>query len=86
MSVLIVATAPSREEYEKVSAHIGGVESVQGVDYHVAGVLPDGRVQIVTVFESDEAADTFQREKLLPAFEALGVMPEGGPPERATVI
>lgn len=86
MSVLIVATAPGLEEYEKVNAHIGGAASVAGVEFHAAGVKADGSVQIVTAFESQEAAEAFQRDKLFPAFQALGVMPEGAPPEMITIL
>jgi len=84
MSVLIVANAPSREEYEKVEAQLGGMGA--GVEFHTAGLKADGSVEIVTVFESAEAAETFQRERLFPAFAAAGVMPEGAPPEMIPVI
>lgn len=84
MSVLIVASAPSREEYEKVDAQMDGMGA--GVEFHAAGLKADGSVQIVTVFESAEAAETFQRERLFPAFAAAGVMPEGAPPEMISVL
>ena len=86
MSVLIVATAPSREEYDKVNEALGGADAVAGVEFHAAGVKADGSVQIVTVFESAEAAESFQRDRLFPAFQATGVMPEGEPPEMITVL
>lgn len=86
MSVLIIATAPGREEYEKVTAQVGDPQSQEGVELHIAAERADGSVYVVTVFESAEAADTFEKEKLLPAFQAVGVMPEGGPPERCPVI
>jgi heme-degrading monooxygenase HmoA len=48
---------------------------------HTAGEGADGTTRIVTVWESAEHAEAFQRDRLFPAFEATGAMGDGPPPE-----
>jgi heme-degrading monooxygenase HmoA len=51
-----------------------------GMIVHTASVTDDGRILIVDVWESQEAFDRFEEERLMPALrEAMG----GDPPEGA---
>jgi heme-degrading monooxygenase HmoA len=43
-----------------------------GLVLHTAGEAADGSTRIVTVWESAEHAEAFQRDRLFPAFEATG--------------
>jgi hypothetical protein len=81
MPIVMISHAPSRELYETVAAqaHIDA-ERPAGLIVHTATEMPDGRVRIVDVWESQERVDEFERTRLAPAFAAVGA--EGGPPQR----
>ncbi|HKP89069.1 MAG TPA: hypothetical protein VJT75_03760 [Thermoleophilaceae bacterium] len=54
-----------------------------GLIAHTASVTGDGRIMIVDVWESQEAFDRFEEERLMPAIrEAMG----GDPPEGQTTV
>lgn len=84
MPVVQVAYAPSRENYEKVAALVRLADDrPNGLILHTAHELPDGRVQIVDVYDSSEALHAVGEERVIPAFASAGVlelaMAEGRP-------
>jgi len=75
MAVVQVSNAPSRSMYEQVSGMVGIDENrPEGLILQSAAELPSGEVQIVSVWESADAAQTFLTSRLFPAFEQAGVM------------
>jgi hypothetical protein len=62
----------SQEVYEKVRAHLG-LEGPAGGIFHCAGPGPNGGWRVLEVWETQEEAQRFREERLLPAFEAVGV-------------
>jgi heme-degrading monooxygenase HmoA len=74
MAFVMVSYADSREDYDTVSGHLGMQSDVPaGLVAHAAAEV-DGRVQIVDVWESADAMERFQNERLFPAFQASGLM------------
>ncbi len=75
MSVAMMVDNPdgSRETYDKVIEHLGLGEKPAGGIFHVAGPSPNGGWRVVEVWESEEDAQRFVRERLGPALEAAGV-------------
>ncbi len=75
MAVVQVAIAPSREMFEKVQELVGTDQNrPTGLILQSAAELPSGEVQVVSVWESAEAAGAFVETRLLPAFSEAGVM------------
>jgi hypothetical protein len=75
MPVVQVSRADSRAMYEGVSNRLGLAEDrPAGLILHAASETASGEVEIVDVWESAEQAGAFERERLFPAFEAVGVM------------
>jgi hypothetical protein len=93
MAIVRIVRPPmvTAEIYDAVNAKAGVAEDPpDGLILHTAGEV-DGQWQIVDVWESQEAADRFGSERLLPAVEAvMGGTPPGPPPttvyEAHTVI
>ncbi len=73
MAVAIVIDNPkgSQEIYEKARAEIG-LEKPAGGILQVAGPSPNGGWRVVEVFESEDEARRFLKERLAPAFQAVG--------------
>ena len=73
MAIVQVTTAASRDAYEAVD-RILDLSSTRpaGMLMHTASENPDGSVLLVDVWESDDAMDAFERERLFPALEAGG--------------
>jgi hypothetical protein len=69
----------SQEVYEAVRARLG-LEKPAGGIFHVAGPSPGGGWRVIEVWESEEAAEAFFRERFLPALKSLGH--EGPAPRR----
>jgi hypothetical protein len=68
----------SQEVYERIRAQLG-LEKPAGGIFHVAGPSPTGGWRVIEVWESEEEANRFFQERLMPALEALG-LPR--PPQR----
>lgn len=77
IAILIDNPEGSQEIYEKVREQIG-LEKPAGGILHVAGPSPKGGWRVIEVFESEEEARRFLKERLGPAFGALGA---SAPPE-----
>lgn len=83
MPVVLTTFAPNRETYEAINDKIGVLSDLpSGLIIHTATQTPDG-VKIVDVWESKEAADTFHRDRLGPAIEAVSGGMVGGEPDIA---
>ena len=84
MTVVLISRAPSRELYERVAAetHVDAKRPA-GLVVHTASDLVDGSVRIIGIRESQEDVDAFERDRLGPAFVAVGA--PTGPPQREVV-
>ena len=61
----------TQENYEAVLAAVGQ-EAPEGSYFHIAGPI-DGGWRVIEVWESEQAQDAFQRERLDPAFDQVGL-------------
>ncbi|MGN6798448.1 MAG: hypothetical protein ACTHKS_09880 [Gaiellaceae bacterium] len=70
------------DDYAQVQHALESGGTPAGLIYHAAGEQPDGRWQAVSVWESQEAFESFREERIMPAVrQALGdEMAEAGPP------
>jgi len=68
----------SQETYDRIRKQLG-LEKPAGGILHVAGPNPNGGWRVVEVFESEEDAQRFLKERFRPAFEAVGA--SGPPPQ-----
>jgi hypothetical protein len=69
----------SQETYDQVREQAGLDRPAGGV-LHVAGPSPNGGWRVIEVFDSADAAKRFVKERLAPAFQAIGAPPPP-PPE-----
>ena len=83
MPVVMMVDNPdgTTELYDKVRAELGQERPAGGI-FHVAGPSPDGGFRVIEVWESQEHAERFMRERLRPAVEAAGAA--GHSPERSS--
>ena len=81
IAMLIDNPKGSQEIYDKVREHLGLKESPAGGIVHVAGPSPNGGWRVIELWESEEDANRFYKERLEPALKAAGV-PTDMPPER----
>ena len=81
MAVAMMVDNPegSQEVYDAVREKLG-LERPAGGIFHVAGPRPNGGWRVIEVWESEEDAKGFVKERLLPAFEAVGA-PFPPPPQ-----
>ena len=88
MAVLISGEVPglTTDMYDKVNETMGvsSAGDIDGLICHTAAVT-DGGMVISDVWESNEAYERFIAERLMPAFEQLGITGRADPPQRATV-
>jgi hypothetical protein len=63
----------SQEVYDKVREQLGLVDKPAGGIFHVAGPSPNGGWRVIEVWESEEDANRFFKERLEPAFKAVGI-------------
>lgn len=75
MAVVMMVDNPlgSQEIYEKLRAHLGLSTPAGGI-FHVAGPSPTGGFRVIELWESEEEARTFLRERFAPALQAVGVV------------
>jgi hypothetical protein len=75
MPVVQVSYAPTRELYEAVQSRLDMAGNrPDGLILHSAAETASGAVEIVDVYESAEHIDAYVRDRLLPTFQAAGVM------------
>jgi hypothetical protein len=80
MSVAYMAQAAvSDDEYRRVTEDVARGGPLEGRTLSLSGKAEDGTRWFVDVWESVEAAQRFERERLFPAFERQRVGP-GAPP------
>jgi hypothetical protein len=81
MAVAMMVENPegSQEVYDKVREQLG-LEKPAGGIFHAAGPSPDGGWRVIELWESEEDAKRFVKERLLPAFKAVGA-PTPPPPQ-----
>jgi hypothetical protein len=81
MAVAMIVDNPegSQEIYDAVREK-AGLDRPAGGIFHVAGPSPNGGWRVIEVWESEEDAKRFVKERLQPAFEAVGAPPPP-PPE-----
>ena len=82
MPIIFVGEAPSREVYEAVSRAIDmQAERPDGLVLHSASEEPGGTVRTVTVWESEEHARAFERDRLFSAMDGSGMHDRNGGPQ-----
>jgi hypothetical protein len=76
MAIAMMVENPkgSQDDYDRVRERLG-LEKPAGGIFHVAGPSPDGGWRVIEVWESEEDAKRFVKERLLPAFQAVGAAP-----------
>jgi hypothetical protein len=79
VAMLIDNPEGSQEVYEQIRAHIGLDKPAGGI-FHVAGPSPAGGWRVIEVWDSEEEAEQFFKERFVPALQALGI--PGPPPPR----
>ncbi len=77
IAMLLDNSEGSQEIYDKVRAQLT-LEKPAGGILHVAGPSPNGGWRVIELWESEEAAKRFLKERLGPAFAAAGI---SGPPQ-----
>ena len=83
MAVVVTTVAPfTAEIYDAVSARaMSGDQLPEGCRAHIAGPV-EGGWRVITVWDSEEAFDSFREEKLLPAVrEVAGEAPKDVAPQ-----
>jgi hypothetical protein len=80
MAVVMMVDNPrgSQEIYDRIREQLG-LEKPAGGILHVAGPSPNGGWRVLEVWESEEDAKRFAKERLLPAFEAASAPPPPPP-------
>jgi hypothetical protein len=80
MAIAMMVDNPegSQEGYDAVREKLG-LEKPAGGIFHVAGPSPNGGWRVIEVWESEEDAKRFVKERLRPAFEAVGAAPPPPP-------
>jgi hypothetical protein len=73
MAVAMMVDNPqgSQESYDRVRVLIG-LERPAGGIFHLAGPSPNGGWRVLEVWESEEDAQRFFEEQVMPAAEAVG--------------
>ena len=72
VALLVESAEGSQEAYEKVRGRLGPSKPEGGI-FHIAGPGPNGGWRVIEVWESQEQADRFFRERYVPAMRAAGV-------------
>jgi len=78
MTIAMMVDNPqgSQQIYEQVREKAGLVRPGGGI-VHIAGPSPNGGWRVIELFETTEDAQRFLRERIGPAFRAVGA---AGPP------
>lgn len=77
MVAVQVSYAPNRELYDAARTHVWAqAELPTGLIVHTANEMPDGRIQIIDVYESMETLAAFGESRVLPAFASADIPPQ----------
>ena len=81
MAVAMIVDNPegSQEIYDTIREK-AGLDRPAGGIFHFAGPSPNGGWRVIELWESEEDAKRFVKERLVPAFEAVGA-PLPPPPQ-----
>jgi hypothetical protein len=81
MAVAMMVDNPegSQELYDRIRSQLG-LEKPAGGIFHAAGPSPNGGWRVIELWQSEEEAERFFKERFVPALEALGL--PGLPPPR----
>lgn len=79
IAMLVDNPEGTQEIYDKVREQLG-LEKPAGGIFHVAGPSPNGGWRVIEVWESEEDANRFFKERLEPALKAAGAL-TGPPPQ-----
>ena len=75
MAMSQVSSAPNRDAYDAVMKVLDMAGNrPDGLILHSAAETPSGEIQILDVWESQEAGDAFVQQRLMPAFQQTGFM------------
>jgi len=72
VAVLVESKKGSRETYERIRRRLGSRKPAGGI-FHIAGPGPNGGWRVIEVWESEEDAERFFRERYVPALREAGV-------------
>jgi hypothetical protein len=72
MAVAVIGNAGTREQYDAIAERINAEGIPDGAVIHTAAETPDG-VRIMDVWESREAFERFQEERIMPLARELGI-------------
>jgi hypothetical protein len=78
IAMMVDNNGGTQEIYDRVRERLG-LEKPAGGIFHAAGPSPDGGWRVIEVWDSEEDAKRFVKERLLPAFEAVGAAPPPPP-------
>ena len=73
IAMLVDNPEGTQEVYDKVREKLGLSDKPAGGIFHVAGPSPNGGWRVIEVWDSREDAERFFKERLTPAFEAVGL-------------
>jgi hypothetical protein len=73
IAMLVDNPAGSQELYESIRKELG-LEAPAGGILHLAGPSPNGGWRVIELFESQEDANRFLKERFGPALRAVGSM------------
>ena len=72
VALLVESEEGSVDSYERVRRSLGADKPEGGI-FHIAGPAPSGGWRVIEVWESEEQAERFFRERYLPALRAAGL-------------
>jgi hypothetical protein len=72
VAVMLDSPDGSEEAYKQLRRRLGSTKPAGGI-FHIAGPSPNGGWRVIEVWESEEQADRFFQEQLVPALRAAGV-------------
>ncbi|WP_282695426.1 hypothetical protein [Streptomyces sp. CC208A] len=80
MTIVMLLDNPhgSQEIYDRARERLGLRDKPAGGIFHAAGPSPSGGWRVIELWESEEEAKRFVKERLAPALQAVGA--EGPPP------
>jgi hypothetical protein len=75
----------STTNYDAVAARLREQDPPKGMILHTAGFTPDNVFRVLTVWESEEDAQRFADEVMMPLVQSVPTSGDAGPPDRMYV-